>query len=193
MNKQIKQYIILAASGALLGIAMQYFPHLQGEWGENIITFMASDLGCWAVIAVVIATYAKTPLHSGGRCFTFMLSMLTAYYAVNPGSIRQNIPWVILALLMFPIGMLIYWYQIKGWIFIILEVGMAFFLISDVKKFIHKCIDNQMIVYDNRGDAVFVHETLFSLSNYLLLILTSLFGMIFMVWQYRKKAKGTEQ
>lgn len=189
MKKTIIQYAILAIAGVILGIAMQYFPHLQEQWGQNLVTFMASDLGCWAVIAIFIATYSKTSLHSGGRCFTFMAAMVAGYYAINPESIQWNTYWIVLAILMFPIGMFLYWYMRKFWVLVVFEIGMIFFFILEIETFIRKLTNNQMIVYDDKGVAVFMEETLFSLGNYILLPLASLFIMVFMILKYRKRKK----
>lgn len=186
MDKQIKQYMLLIFTGALLGVAMQCLPHLQGQWGQNVIAFMADDLGCWAVLAVVISTYSSTALQSGGRCFAFMAAMVAAYYAMFPVSIAWNIRWIVLAVLMFPIGTLIYWYRSKTWVFILLEAGMLLFLAADIFTFVCKVRADQMIVYDRSGVSVLTGETWFSLGNYVLLILFILFGMVFLFRQYRK-------
>lgn len=187
MDKKKKEYLLLLLSGLILGIAMQLFPHFKGQWGKNIITYMATDLGSWAVISILIATYSKTPLQSGLKCFVFMISMVVGYYMINPISIYRNVRWFVLAFLMFPIGVFTYFYKTKLWSLIPLEVGMIFFLGLQIYTFINKITSNQMIVYDNVGDSVFINETFFSLGNYLLLIAASIFAMVFMILQYRKK------
>lgn len=192
MSKQVKQYIILIVAGVLIGLAMQLFPHFPGEFGQNFITYMSTDWGSWAVIAIIIASFSKTALESALKCFAFMAAMVAAYYAVFPVSIHWNMHWVILAVLMLPIGFLIYWYKSKLWVFLLLEAAMAGFLVMDIFAFISKITLNQLTVYDETGTVILLNETPFTLVNYILLILFVIFGMIFLIWQYQKN-KGIGQ
>lgn len=81
--KHIAVYVVFALIGTSIGIAMQVFSRFPDQYSQNVITFMVSDFGCWAVFAVVIATYAKSIVDSGGRCFVFMMTMVCGYYAIN--------------------------------------------------------------------------------------------------------------
>ena len=192
MSKQVKQYIILIVAGALIGLAMQFFPHFQGEFGQNFITYMSTDWGSWAVISIIIATYSKTALQSALKCFAFMAAMVAAYYAAFPVSINWNMHWVVLAVLMLPIGFLIYWYKSKLWVLLLLEAAMVGFLVIDILAFISKITLNQLTVYDEMGEVIIMNETPFTLVNYILLILFIVFGIVYLIWQYRKN-KGIKQ
>lgn len=183
--KHIAIYIVFAVIGTSIGIAMQVFSRFPDQYSQNVISFMASDFGCWAVIAVVIATYARTKIDSGGRCFVFMMTMVCGYYAINFLG-ESDIGWFILAALMFPIGMFIYNYQKKKCVFIILELGLSVFLVLEIIGFAQKILHNQMVVVNANGIAVLVPETWFSLGNYALLIVISIFGILFTIWHYKK-------
>ena len=121
-----------------------------------------------------------------------MAAMVAAYYVVFPVSINWNMHWVVLAVLMLPIGFLIYWYKSKLWVLLLLEAAVAGFLVMDIFAFISKITLNQLTVYDETGTVILISETPFTLVNYILLIVFVIFGMIFSIWQYSKN-KGIEQ
>ena len=175
MTRTIGRYTLLTVLGVAIGVGMQVAPHLPGQWGQNVLTYMASDFGCWAVITVVIATYAHSAVQSGGWCFTFMMAMVVGYYLMAP----WDWGWYLLAVLMFPIGVVVYWYRDNHWVFILLELVMAGFLVQDASFFVMKVMNNQMAVRNDAGIVLFTPETAFSLGNYVLLILAIAFGMYF--------------
>lgn len=185
MVRQVWRYVMLVALGLAVGAGMQVFPHLPGQWGENVVTYMAGDLGCWAVIAVVIATYAPGMLHAGGRCFAFMAGMMAGYYLLYPVSAAWNLHWFALMVLMFPIGMVVYWYRDKLWAFVAMEIAMAGFLAYDAFFLVNKIMRDEIIVYNELGESVIGHETAFTLGNYVLLPLAVIWCMWFM-WRRRR-------
>lgn len=185
MGRQAWRYVMLAAAGGAVGVGMQLLPHLPGQWGQNVMSYMSTDLGSWAVITVVIATYAPGMLHAGGRCFAFMMAMVAGYYLLYPVSAAWNLRWFALAVLMFPIGMVVFLYRDRLWVFVALEVAMAVFLAYDVFVLASKVAGGEMIVYNELGESVIVRETAFSLGNYVLLPLAVIWCMWFM-WRRRR-------
>lgn len=81
--------------------------------------------------------------------------------------------------------MFIYNYQKKKCVFIILELGLSVFLVLEIIGFAQKILHNQMVVVNANGIAVLVPETWFSLGNYALLIVISIFEILFTIWHYK--------
>lgn len=186
MTRTIWRYTLLTVLGVAIGVGMQVAPHLPGQWGQNVLTYTVSDFGRWAVITAVIATYAHSAMQSGGWCFTFMMAMVVGYHLPSPWD--WDPMWCALAVLMFPIGMVVHWYRDNRWVFILLELVMAGFPAGDASLFVMKVINNRMVVRNDAGVAVFVPETAFSLGNYVLLMLAIVLGMYF---AYRRRYRRT--
>ncbi len=187
--KNKRDYLILTILGVLIGVAMQLASHLPGHWGTNFIALMSGDLGCWAVITILISSSSKTFLQSGYRCFLFNVGMVLGYYYMAPYSATfvSNYKWFVIAILMFPIGMLVYWYKSN---ILVLSSIIIFFLVSiglDIASFIQIVENNRISAYSPNGEVIFIQQTWFSLGNNIAIMIFSLLGIIFMLLNYQKR------
>ncbi len=188
-QKLIIKYIIYALVGIVLGVLMQKMPQLEGQWGQNIITYMASDIGIWAVICILIASYAESSFHSGLQCFVCMTMMVASYYILVPASFMANLRWVVMAVLIFPIGIVTYWFKKKLWVALVLEVFLAINVVINFMVLADMIDKGQMIV--RVGDrSVFTELTAFAIGNYILLIVLVILGMIYIPFARRKSNKN---
>ncbi len=188
MRKTVIKYVIYIILGAVLGILMQRMPALKGQWSQNIFTYMASDLGIWAVICILIASYAESPLHSGLQCFLCMSAMVASYYLLVPETFMANLRWVVVAILIFPIGIVAYSYRQRTWVMILLELFLVgSFVIEIIILGGMLAPDYQMIVANEENVYILTNATFFSIGNYVLLMACTLFGIIFTFYQYRQR------
>ncbi len=191
MRKLTIKYIFYIVLGALLGILMQRMPLLKEQWGQNIFNYMATDFGIWAVICILIASYAESPLHSGLQCFLCMASMVASYYILVPQTFMANLRWVVVAILIFPIGIIIYSYRHKTWVMLLLELFFAGALTYDVLIFEEMLApDYKMIVITEQNIHVFTDPTIFSVGNYVILMTCTVFGMLYTFYQYKQEKRS---
>ncbi len=189
-KKIIMKYILYIFLGAALGFLMQKMPQLQGQWGQNIFTYMATDIGCWAVICILIATHAESPWHSGFQCFACMASMVAVYYMIVPFTFMANLRWAAAAVLILPVGIVIRSYPKRAGIMILLELFLAGSLVLDVLTLRQMMSPGyQMIVHSAEG-AVLTSPTAFSVANYILLTAFTVFGMLYLLLRYRDCEKN---
>lgn len=93
-QKHLK-FFMLIFLGGVIGYLMQMAPHLKYQWSQNIITFMATDLGSWAVITLIICSYSDSWQESAMNTVAFMWSMVITYYVLNPLTATGNLHWIV--------------------------------------------------------------------------------------------------
>lgn len=179
--------------GGVIGYLMQMAPHLKYQWSQNIITFMATDLGSWAVITLIICSYSDSWQESAMNTVAFMWSMVITYYVLNPLTVTGNLHWIILAILMLPIGTIGYFYKTKISVALLFIIGCLFALTIQIMTIIKMVTLNQMIVQNQAGISIIVHQTWFAYTNRILLTLITLSGMFAVMNYWRIKLRKGKQ
>ncbi|MBU7450199.1 hypothetical protein [Leuconostoc citreum] len=191
-QKHLK-FFILILLGALIGYLMQMAPHLKYQWSQNIITFMATDLGSWAVITLIICSYSDSWQESAMNTVAFMWSMVITYYVLNPLTVTGNLHWIVLAILMLPIGAIGYFYKTKLSVALLFIIGCLFALTIQIMTIIKMVTLNQMIVQNQEGISIIVHQTWFAYTNRILLTLITISGMFAVMNYWRIKLRNDKQ
>lgn len=190
-QKHLK-FFMLIFFGGVTGYLMQMAPHLKYQWSQNIITFMATDLGSWATITLVICSYADSWQESAMNTMAFMWSMVITYYVLNPLTVTGNLHWIVLAILMLPIGAIGYFYKTKISVALLFIIGCLFALTIQIMTIIKMVTLNQMIVQNQAGISINVHQTWFAYTNLILLVLITISGMFAVINYWRINLKGDE-
>ncbi|GMA68931.1 hypothetical protein GCM10025879_01770 [Leuconostoc litchii] len=194
-SNQVKylKLVMLIFLGGAIGHLMQIAPHLKYQWSQNIIAFMASDLGSWAVITLIICSYSDSWQESAINTVAFMWSMVITYYAFNPLTVLWNLHWIILAILMLPIGAIGYFYKTKMSVALLFIIGCLFALTTQIMTIIRMITLNKMIVKNQEGISIIVHQTWFAYTNRILLALITLSGMFAVMNYWRTKLRKNKQ
>jgi len=191
-QKHLK-FFMLIFLGGVIGYLMQMAPHLKYQWSQNIITFMATDLGSWAVITLIICSYSDSWQESAMNTVAFMWSMVITYYVLNPLTVTGNLHWIVLAILMLPIGAIGYFYKTKISVALLFIIGCLFALTIQIMTIIKMVTLNQMIVQNQAGISIIVHQTWFAYTNRILLTLITLSGMFAVMNYWRIKLRKGKQ
>lgn len=191
-QKHLK-FFMLIFLGGVIGYLMQMAPHLKYQWSQNIITFMATDLGSWAVITLIICSYSDSWQESAMNTVAFMWSMVITYYVLNPLTATGNLHWIVLAILMLPIGAIGYFYKTKISVALLFIIGCLFALTIQIMTIIKMVTLNQMIVQNQAGISIIVHQTWFAYTNRILLTLITLSGMFAVMNYWRIKLRKGKQ
>ncbi|MFT8992895.1 MAG: hypothetical protein ABF978_07615 [Leuconostoc mesenteroides] len=191
-QKHLK-FFMLIFLGGVIGYLMQMAPHLKYQWSQNIITFMATDLGSWAVITLIICSYSDSWQESAMNTVAFMWSMVITYYVLNPLTVTGNLHWIVLAILMLPIGTIGYFYKTKISVALLFIIGCLFALTIQIMTIIKMVTLNQMIVQNQAGISIIVHQTWFAYTNRILLTLITLSGMFAVMNYWRIKLRKGKQ
>lgn len=189
LKKRYFKVFILIFLGCLIGYLMQISPNLKYQWSQNIITFMSTDLGSWTVITLIICSNSTSWQDSAFNTAAFMWSMVITYYMLNPITVTSNLHWIVLAVLMLPIGAIGYFYKTKISVALLFIVGCLFSLIIQIMTIMSMITLNQMIVKNRKGISVIVNQTWFSYANYIVLMLLTVFGMLSVINYWRIKVK----
>ncbi|MGC8304976.1 hypothetical protein [Leuconostoc mesenteroides] len=191
-QKHLK-FFMLIFLGGVIGYLMQMAPHLKYQWSQNIITFMATDLGSWAVITLIICSYSDSWQESAMNTVAFMWSMVITYYVLNPLTATGNLHWIVLAILMLPIGAIGYFYKTKISVALLFIIGCLFALTIQIMTIIKMVTLNQMIVQNQAGILIIVHQTWFAYTNRILLALITISGMFAVINYWRIKLRKDKQ
>jgi len=191
-QKHLK-FFMLIFLGGVIGYLMQMAPHLKYQWSQNIITFMATDLGSWAVITLIICSYSDSWQESAMNTVAFMWSMVITYYVLNPLTATGNLHWIVLAILMLPIGAIGYFYKTKISVALLFIIGCLFALTIQIMTIIKMVTLNQMIVQNQAGILIIVHQTWFAYTNRILLALITISGMFAVINYWRIKLRNDKQ
>ncbi|AHF19148.1 hypothetical protein [Leuconostoc mesenteroides] len=191
-QKHLK-FFMLIFLGGVIGYLMQMAPHLKYQWSQNIITFMATDLGSWAVITLIICSYSDSWQESAMNTVAFMWSMVITYYVLNPLTATGNLHWIVLAILMLPIGAIGYFYKTKISVALLFIIGCLFALTIQIMTIIKMVTLNQMIVQNQAGILIIVHQTWFAYTNRILLALITISGMFAVINYWRIKLRKGKQ
>ncbi|MCS8584342.1 hypothetical protein [Leuconostoc citreum] len=191
-QKYLKLFILIFLGG-MIGYLMQIAPHLKYQWSQNIITFMATDLGSWAVITLIICSYSDSWQESAINTVAFMWSMVITYYVLNPLTVTGNLHWIVLAILMLPIGAIGYYYKTKISVALLFIIGCLFALTIQIMTIIKMVTLNQMIVQNQAGISIIVHQTWFAYTNRILLVLITISGMFAVMSYWRIKLRNDKQ
>jgi len=191
-QKHLK-FFMLIFLGGVIGYLMQMAPHLKYQWSQNIITFMATDLGSWAVITLIICSYSDSWQESAMNTVAFMWSMVITYYVLNPLTATGNLHWIVLAILMLPIGAIGYFYKTKISVALLFIIGCLFALTIQIMTIIKMVTLNQMIVQNQAGILIIVHQTWFAYTNRILLALITISGMFAVMNYWRIKLRNDKQ
>lgn len=193
IRKKYLKFFMLIFLGGTLGYLMQISPHLKYQWSQNIITFMATDLGSWAVITLIICSYSDSWQESAMNTVVFMWSMVITYYVLNPLTVTGNLHWIVLAILMLPIGAIGYYYKTKISVALLFIIGGLFALTIQIMTIINMVTLNQMIVQNQAGISIIVHQTWFAYTNRILLVLITISGMFAVMHYWRIKLRNDKQ
>ncbi|MCT4402894.1 hypothetical protein [Leuconostoc suionicum] len=193
IRQKYLKFFMLIFLGGTLGYLMQIAPHLKDQWSQNIITFMATDLGSWAVITLIICSYADSWQESAMNAVAFMWSMVITYYVLNPLTVTGNLHWIVLAILMLPIGAIGYYYKTKISVALLFIIGCLFALTIQIMTIIKMVTLNQMIVQNQAGISIIVHQTWFAYTNRILLALITISGMFAVINYWRIKLRNDKQ
>lgn len=191
-QKYLKLFILIFLGG-MIGYLMQMAPHLKYQWSQNIITFMATDLGSWAGITLIICSYSDSWQESAMNTVAFMWSMVITYYVLNPLTVTGNLHWIALAILMLPIGAIGYFYKTKISVALLFIIGCLFALTIQIMTIIKMVTLNQMIVQNQAGISIIVHQTWFAYTNRILLVLITISGMFAVMNYWRIKLRNDKQ
>jgi|GEM_PF-2729480 hypothetical protein len=191
-QKHLK-FFMLIFLGGVIGYLMQMAPHLKYQWSQNIITFMATDLGSWAVITLIICSYSDSWQESAMNTVAFMWSMVITYYVLNPLTATGNLHWIVLAILMLPIGAIGYFYKTKISVALLFIIDCLFALTIQIMTIIKMVTLNQMIVQNQAGISIIVHQTWFAYTNRILLALITISGMFAVMNYWRIKLRNDKQ
>ncbi|QEA58212.1 hypothetical protein FGL74_00120 [Leuconostoc koreense] len=190
-QKYLKLFILIFLGG-MIGYLMQIAPHLKYQWSQNIITFMATDLCSWAVITLIICSYSDSWQESAMNTVAFMWSMVITYYVLNPLTVEGNVHWIVLAILMMPIGAVGYFYKTKISVALLFIIGCFVALTIQIMTIIKMVILNQMIIQNQAGISIIVHQTWFAYINRILLVLITISGMFVVINYWRIKLKNNK-
>ncbi|MDI6551341.1 hypothetical protein QMA51_06690 [Leuconostoc suionicum] len=191
-QKHLKLFMLIFL-GAVIGYLMQMAPQLKYQWSQNIITFMATDLGSWAVITLIICSYSDSWQESAINTVAFMWSMVLTYYVLNPLTATGNLHWIVLAILMLPIGAIGYFYKTKISVALLFIIGCLFALTIQIMTIIKMVTLNQMIVQNQAGISIIVHQTWFAYTNRILLVLITISGMFAVMNYWRIKLRNDKK
>lgn len=193
IRQKYLKFFMLIFLGGTLGYLMQIAPHLKYQWSQNIITFMATDLGSWAVITLIICSYSDSWQESAMNTVAFMWSMVITYYVLNPLTVTGNLHWIVLTILMLPIGAIGYYYKTKISVALLFIIGCLFALTIQIMTIINMVTLNQMIVQNQAGISIIVHQTWFAYTNRILLVLITISGMFAVMNYWRIKLRNDKQ
>ncbi|TDM32998.1 hypothetical protein [Leuconostoc citreum] len=119
--------------------------------------------------------------------------MVITYYVLNPLTATGNLHWIVLAILMLPIGAIGYYYKTKISVALLFIIGCLFALTIQIMTIIKMVTLNQMIVQNQAGISIIVHQTWFAYTNRILLALITTSGMFAVMNYWRIKLRNDKQ